>query len=163
MPVGKLEGGNWQHPARLPLGSGWSGHCTAPGHEAELPSQGILESFCNLGYASGCAWSPDDRRWDAVRFAVSSPAKMAGVGHAAVNTQARVLRLIYVCEREHRPIANGELEFDLSEAAWLRKHSDVRIQKMAECYLDSYLGKKVVILKDDPTPNDPAWKGAHVG
>jgi hypothetical protein len=73
MPVAKLENGNWPHPARLPLGVGWSGHCAAPGHEGETPAQDVLQDFCNLGYASGCGWAPAERLWDAVRFAVSAP------------------------------------------------------------------------------------------
>jgi hypothetical protein len=144
MPVAKLEGGNWQHPARLPLGSGWIGHCTAPGHEREVPSQCTLESHCNLGYAGDCGWSPPERPWDAVRFAVSAPLTAAdrAITSMSVGTQARTLRLVYVCERDHHPIANGELEFDLSQAVWLRRHEDFRIQKMAECFLDSYLKKR---------------------
>jgi hypothetical protein len=55
---------------------------------------------------------------------------------------ARVLVLRYVCERDHRPVADGDLEFDLAQAAWLRRHEDSRIQKMAECFLESYLKKK---------------------
>src|SRR4029077_1726709 len=51
MPVAKLENGNWPHPTRLPLGCGWSGHCTAPGHEDAIPSQDVMQTFCNLGYA----------------------------------------------------------------------------------------------------------------
>jgi hypothetical protein len=144
MPVAKLENGNWQHPGRLPLGCGWSGHCTAPGHEGELPSQSTLESFCNLGYAHGCAWSPERRDWDAVRFAVSAPMAFGdreSCGSPST-TPVRTLRLLYICERDHHPIANGDLEFDLSQAAWMRKHDDARIQKMAECFLDSYLRKK---------------------
>jgi hypothetical protein len=54
----------------------------------------------------------------------------------------RVLCLIYVCEREHRPVERGELEFDLMRGEWLQPHSDARIQKMAECFLDTYLKKK---------------------
>jgi hypothetical protein len=55
---------------------------------------------------------------------------------------ARVLFLRYVCERDHRPVEHGDLEFDLSRAVWVRRHDDVRIQKMAECFLESYLKKK---------------------
>ena len=58
------------------------------------------------------------------------------------NRGSRILALAYVCERDHRPVHNGELEFDLSQAAWLRHHDDPRIQKMAECFLESYLKKK---------------------
>ena len=141
MPVSRLEGGNWPHPARLPLGCGWSGHCTAPGHDGEMPTQDILEAFCNLGYASGCSWAPEQRSWDAVRFAVSAPPDGRSDRKGA-NGGARILALAYVCERDHRPVCNGELEFDLAQSAWLRQHDDPRIQKMAECFLESYLKKK---------------------
>ena len=40
------------------------------------------------------------------------------------------------------PSNSGDLEFDLAQAAWLRQHHDARIQKMAECFLESYLKKK---------------------
>lgn len=138
MPVTKLEGGNWPHPARLPLGSGWSGHCTAPGHEGEIPQTDILEAFCNLGYATSCPWAPGQRTTDAVRFAVAAPAEAGD----SFPVGARVLRLVYVCEREHHPVTRGELIFDLSSASWLRRHDDARIQRMAECFLDSYLKRK---------------------
>lgn len=50
---------------------------------------------------------------------------------------------MYVCERDHHPVLHGDLEFDLSTMTWLRQHEDTRIQKMAECFLDSYLKKNV--------------------
>jgi hypothetical protein len=139
MPVAKLENGSWPHPGRLPLGGGWCGHCTAPGHEGESPSQDVLEAFCNLGYASSCAWSPAERTWDALRFAVSAPndPRLSRNDNAA-----RILVLRYVCEKSHLPVEHGDLEFDLSRATWIRQHSDPRIQKMADCFLDSYLKKK---------------------
>jgi len=141
MPISKLERGSWPHPARLPLGCGWSGHCTAPGHEGETPPQEVVESSCNLGYASHCSWVPSDRTWDAVRFATAAPAADGG-GATRSAELARELYLIYVCERDHRPLAHGQLLFDLSKAAWIIRHDDLRIQKMAECFLDSYLKKK---------------------
>jgi hypothetical protein len=144
MPVEKLERGNWPHPARLPLGGGWLGHCTAPGHEGEQPPQHILEAFCNLGYAGSCAWSPLERACDAVRFAVSAPAEMTkrGAPNRNPDAPARVLTLHYVRERNHLPVEHGDLEYDLAQTTWLRTHSDPRIQRMAECFLDSYLKKK---------------------
>ena len=144
MPVEKLENGTWPHPARLPLGCGWSGHCTAPGHEGELPPQHILEAFCNLGYADSCHWAPQQRVWDAVRFAVTaeSVADPRSEGGNAGAVPPRILRLRYVCERGHLPVDHGDLEFDLSRATWLRRHDDARVQKMAECFLDSYLKKR---------------------
>ena len=46
MPVQKLDGA-WLHPSRLPLGAGWDGHCSAPGHEGTRPSDQELHEFCN--------------------------------------------------------------------------------------------------------------------
>jgi hypothetical protein len=144
MPVARLENGTWPHPARLPLGAGWCGHCTAPGHEGETPRQDVLEAFCNLGYASSCNWSPQERVWDAVRFAVNAP--LDSVTHStprnSARVPARILLLRYVCEQNNRPGEPGDLEFDLSRATWLRRHADARIQKMAECFLEAYLKKK---------------------
>jgi hypothetical protein len=137
MPTERLENGSWPHPARLPLGCGWSGHCTAPGHEGETPRQEILEAFCNLGYATSCPWAPQDHTCDAVRFSVVAP---AGNGEAS----KRVLRLTYVSERGHRPVTHGELQYDLQSATWPLRHEDSRIQRMAECFLESYLKKKSV-------------------
>jgi hypothetical protein len=68
MPVEKLEDGNWLHASRLPLGCGWTGHCTAPGHENAAPSPEELRDFCNLGYAENCGRLPRERAWDSVRF-----------------------------------------------------------------------------------------------
>lgn len=135
MPVEKLEG-SWPHPSRLPLGCGWRGHCTAPGHENQTPAPDILEAFCNLGYASGCSWAPQDRAWDAVRFAVVAPTELDDRHESAE------IRVTYVCERNHRPVERGELEFDLQGSQWLRRHDDARLQKMAECFLGSFLQKR---------------------
>ena len=142
MPVEKLQGGNWPHPARLPLGCGWSGHCTAPGHDGEIPPQHILEALCNLGYAGSCTWAPSSRDWDAVRFAVTAPGGAISEKSQSNVLAAPVLRLSFVCERNHRPIAKGELMFDLAGATWLSRHDDPRVQKMAECFLETYLKRK---------------------
>lgn len=143
MPASKFENGKWPHPGRLPLGCGWSGQCTAPGHEDQTPPPDILETFCNLGYASSCGWAPPQRVWDAIRFAVSAlPA--AGVQRTISSNDrpARTIRLSYVCERDHRPVEHGELEFDVSQKTCSKPHADLRIQRMAECFLESYLNKK---------------------
>ena len=142
MPVEKFQNGAWPHPGRLPLGGGWRGHCTAPGHEGQVPSQSALESFCNLGYASACSWSPQERRWDSVRFAVTAPEVVKPKTPISLTAPARVLQLRYVCERNHLPVEHGGLEFDLSKVEWLRRHQDERVQKMAECFLESYLTKE---------------------
>lgn len=132
MPTGRLENGAWPHPARLPLGRGWTGHCTAPGHDGEIPDSATIEQFCNMGYSAGCAKLPSDRTWDAVRF---SP---IGV-RAAHSMRPSKICLRYVCERSHLPVENGILEFDMGTARCTQPHPDARVQKMAECFLASYI------------------------
>ena len=127
MPTRKFEGGAWLHPSRLPLGSGWHGLCTASGQQI-IPSDEQLKEFCNLGYAANCPHLPSERVWDAVRFSV------------ARDCEEGVL-MWYVCESDHRPAEHGTLEYNAADPAWIRPHGDARIQKMAECYLDSYLRK----------------------
>jgi hypothetical protein len=103
-----------------------------------------LESFCNLGYADGCGWVPRERAWDAVRFAISSPPE-AGKGRVSGKVgvvPSSLIRVRYVCESNHRPVEHGALEFDLTHATWVQHHSDARVQKMAECFLDSYMRKR---------------------
>jgi hypothetical protein len=134
MPTEKLANGNWPHPARLPLGGGWRGHCTAPQHENEIPPQHILEAFCNLGYATGCAWALRERKGDAVRFAVSAPQDPQA---REQENSARLIRIGYVVERDHRPVERGDLEFDARQLEWRKAHPDSRLQKMAECFLES--------------------------
>jgi hypothetical protein len=129
MPTERSLEGAWIHPARLPLGSGWEGHCTAPGHEGVMPELETLHQDCSLGYASNCPRLPADRGSDAIRFAVSS------------ENEVRVV-IAYVCERNHLPAAHGNLEFRLHDGRCVNSHADARIQRMAECFLESWLRKK---------------------
>ena len=135
MPVERLENGSWPHAGRLPLGCGWRGHCTAPGHEGETPSQEELQEFCILGYAEGCGRLPHERPWDSIRFA-------ARVVNAQNNGAGQRIQILYVCERKHLPAAHGLLEFDAAQAHCARPHSDSRVQKMAECFLAAYVEKR---------------------
>jgi hypothetical protein len=134
LPMEKLENGSWPHPSRLPLGCGWSGHCSAPGHDGEAPSQEELQQFCNLGYADGCTRLPREREWDSVRFDART------IVDAAKNNQRVQIR--YICERAHLPAENGLLEFALAQASWIKRHPDARVQRMAECFLASYLARQ---------------------
>jgi hypothetical protein len=167
MPVEKLGNGAWPHPTRLPLGGGWSGRCTAPGHEGEIPAQTALEEFCNLGYAASCGWLPPDRTWDAVRFAVTSGPRTKSSQQSQSNERSngsksndhdgrrrvanRIVQLRYVCERDHQPVEDGRLEFDAGGATWLLRHADERVQKMAECFLESHLAKRKLQAADGVT------------
>jgi hypothetical protein len=127
MPTRKSNDGAWMHPARLPLGAGWEGHCTAPGAEGAVPAGAELH-LCNLGYATECPRLPKDRVSDAVRFAI-------------VSEQSSGIRLAYVCEKEHLPGEHGRLEYRTATHSWLTPHPDERIQKMAECFVDSWQAK----------------------
>jgi hypothetical protein len=140
MPMEKLGGGTWPHPARLPLGCGWSGHCTVPGYEEDRLEAQDLHS-CNLGYADSCRRRPLVRAWDAVRFAVRANALRAA---SADGELVGRIELQYVCEREHRPVEHGTLEFDSLTRIWLRRHGDPRVQKMAECFLQVHRERRAV-------------------
>jgi hypothetical protein len=130
LPIEKLGDAIWLHPSRLPLGCGWSGQCTAPGHEGDVPSRGELHEFCNLGYAERCPRLPRERRWDSVRFG----ARMVGEKNSAARIEVR-----YVCERGHRPAEHGTLEFSATRVRCEQPHRDARVQKLAECFLESFV------------------------
>lgn len=129
MPTAKFEAIAWPHRARLPLGDGWQGHCTAPGHEGFAPGPDELANFCNLGYARACPHLPAERAWDAVRFSIA-------------RDKDERLTVLYVCERDYRPAHHGRLEYDCGLSRWSSSHPDSRIQRMAECYLECYLARR---------------------
>ena len=116
------------HPARLPLGAAWRGTCEAPGHESCTPANHELES-CNLGYAQTCQRLPKERSCDAIRFGVTRDA-------------GSLISLRYVMETAHQPAGDGSLEYDRGLSRWISTYPGPRIQKMAECFLQSYLDRR---------------------
>ena len=88
-----------------------------------------LKDFCNLGYAAACPRLPAERAYDAVRFSV-------------INDAGERVTLCFVCEFAHRPAVHGQLEYDVALNRWPSPHSETRIQKMAECYVQSYLSRR---------------------
>jgi hypothetical protein len=128
LPAERLASPLWPHPARLPLGAAWSGRCTSPtaadgGNDA--PGEHDLKHGCNLGYARNCPRLPQQRTADAVRMAV-------------IHDRDGRITLQYVFEMAYLPAGHGLLEYDAGARAWLRPHPDARVQRMAECYLESY-------------------------
>lgn len=115
------------HPARLPLGAAWRGSCAASGHELHVLTNEDLES-CNLGYAQSCPRLPQVRSCDSVRFAISRHSQQA-------------ISVQFVREAEHLPIDSGLLEYDRVSATWVSLHPEQRVQKLADCFLQSYLGR----------------------
>ena len=79
-----------------------------------------------------------------MRFAVAGPSKTDNRGMSAddLSHAPAVIRVMCVCERNHRPVQRGDLEYDLQRSQWLQRHDDARLQKMAECFLESFLKKK---------------------
>jgi len=130
VPREVLNDGSWLHPARLPLGAGWSGQCCASGQDA-TPDDFALREFCNLGNATACPNLPLDRDWDAVRFSVS-------------RTSTEQITLCYVCELAHAPVEHGKLTFDCAGNLWLNPHADARVQRLADCYLETYRARQNV-------------------
>ena len=137
MPVERLENGAWLHAHRLPLGCGWAGRCTAPGHDGESPTIEELQNFCNLGYAQACERLPRDREWDSIRFSARTTVEqLPGSGPGSC-----VIRIHYVCERTHLPAGHGFLQFDATMHC-SQPHSDARLQRMAECFLATYMERR---------------------
>jgi hypothetical protein len=129
VPTEKWDGGGWLHPSRLPLGGGWQGRCSAPGHEQAQPEESEVRELCNLGYAKNCSRLPDNRQFDAVRFCVTTD-------------RDQHLSIAFTGESAHLPIEYKQLEFDTSQMQWTMPHPDARIQRQADCYIQSYLQRR---------------------
>ena len=128
VPREVLNDGSWLHPSRLPLGAGWSGHCCAAGQET-TPPPAALREFCNLGNATACPHLPRERDWDAIRFSIAL-------------TSGQQITLWYACESSHAPVEYGKLTFDRIQETWLNPHSDARVQRLADSYLETYRSRR---------------------
>jgi hypothetical protein len=104
--------------------------CTAPGQQNVSPCEEDLKEFCNLGYARQCTRFPAGAAADAVRFCV-------------MRDRGDVIEVCFVFELDHLPGEFGTLEYDAVAGTWRVTHRDHRIQKMAACYLDAYLARRV--------------------
>ncbi len=135
MPEERLYA-DWPFPQRLPLGAGWTGRCTAPGHADARPSEAELKDGCNMGYARGCSRLPAERHADAVRFCLGEEAD-------------GVLHVRFVCEREFLPAGHGELLYQVATGGWLQPHDDARLQRMAECYVEAQRGRRTGNTSDE--------------
>jgi len=129
IPTEKFADGGWLRRARLPLGDGWRGLCTAGGDSQVVPTDDELRQYCNLGYASRCSRFPAAHRFDAVRFSVT-------------RDRDQHIEICYVLEAGHRPGTHGMLAYDAVAGQWTAAHPDPRIQAMAACYLESYFERR---------------------
>ena len=124
VPREVLNDGSWPHPARLPLGAGWTGACGAMSTET-VPAEDHVRQFCNLGYAAGCPRLPAERDWDAVRFSVAAASE-------------KEIMLHYACELNHAPVEHGTLIFELPGGNCREPHPDPRIGRLAATYVRAY-------------------------
>jgi len=127
-----VNDGSWPHPARLPLGAGWTGTCCASGNELAISDTHVRE-FCNLGYATACPHLPQERDWDAIRFSVSRASRDQ-------------ITICFVCELAHAPIEHGKLTFDLTSDAWIDSNPDPRVLTLANCFLRTYRVRQSAVL-----------------
>jgi hypothetical protein len=136
----------WPHPARLPLGAGWTGTCCAQGEQApsatarniaRVPIEpDFIRDYCNLGYAGACPHLPSVRDWDAVRFSVASSTR-------------NQITICFVCEFAHAPKAHGTLVYDLAADGWqdaagatCEATNDARVRRLATSYLSAYRARQ---------------------
>ena len=118
----------WSFPGRLPLGGGFRGECRA-GTAPAVPDDATLRESCNLGYARGCSRLPASRTMDSVRLAVGQD-------------REDKIHVLYVADREHAPVAHGELVYDCAARRWVSTSDDPCVQRQAECYLETYLQRR---------------------
>lgn len=122
LPAASCTDASLPHPERLPLGDAYAGHCTA----ANIAAPAEMLHDCNLGYAH-CAHLPENRAADAVRFLIR---------------ETDALAVAFVLEKDHLPAANGTLVFLRNLQRFETLHPDPRIQRMAECCVQSYLRRR---------------------
>jgi hypothetical protein len=127
-PVARLDAELWPHRRRLPLGDGFAGECHAPNCAGRKPGEDELKDSCNLGYATSCPHLPNDRHADAVHFSAT------GEGY---------VRVSYVMVKDQAPGEHGILEFDTATREWRSTHRDANVQRMAECYVEAWLARRV--------------------
>lgn len=128
-PAERFDDAGFVHPARLPLGAAFRGRCHAPEHKGEIPSEEEMQQ-CNLGYARNCSRLPRQREADAIRFSI-------------LRDREGQISICYVSERNYLPGETGSLHYEIQTQNWLRMHENERVQAMAECFLQSYLSRRI--------------------
>ncbi|MEO8099078.1 MAG: hypothetical protein ABI811_15350 [Acidobacteriota bacterium] len=115
-----LEESGWIRPPRAPLGELFAGECRAG---SPAPA---THDLCNFGYARGtCSRFPAGGEGpDAVRFSVT-------------HESASEVRLVYVIEKDHAPLAHGTLEYCINTGTLLGVEGFLREQ--ATAFVASYL------------------------
>lgn len=117
-PVEKMAPGDWIHEPRLPLIDAYRGVCRAAGPFE--PEESVQRELCNWGCARGrCERLPEGA--DAVRFSVAA-------------SEAAVLRIVYILEKDCVPLEHGVIEYTGSGGATI-------LEKQARAFAESYLSR----------------------
>jgi hypothetical protein len=127
IPTARFDDAAFPHPARLPLGAAYRGHCGASADSEVLNDEQLKQ--CNLGYARDCSRLPQEREADAVRFSI-------------LRERDGQISLCYVEELNYLPRESGNLHYEQLSQRWLQMHPNQRIQTLAECFLQSYLARR---------------------
>jgi hypothetical protein len=148
-PQRRLDPGAWTHQPRLPLGDAYGGLCCAS--EPFSPEEEHQRECCNRGYARGvCQHFSASSAADAVRFSV-----------AAEND--RLLRIVYIFEKDHAPLSHGELEVSIEAGA----PAHDLLARQARAFAESYFKTKARTGPTRPSklagsPEGPAKSGSVV-
>lgn len=108
-----------------PLAEPRRGSCSVAPPD-EQPGDAELKKWCNFGYACGCRFLPKEREADKASFSV-------------IRSEGEILLICCVLEKDHRPVSIRTLQFHRELSRWLSVHPDARIQRQAECYMESRL------------------------
>ncbi len=111
------------------LGDLYAGQCLAVTGNDWQPDQATVSGRCNLGYARGyCRHFPDNEGPDAVRFSVA-------------RDDQKGIRILYACERDHRPHSSGVFDFPVGDSAAPKSEpfAAESFSRLAAAYLQSYL------------------------
>jgi hypothetical protein len=92
------------------------------------PEDHELRDHCNLGHAA-CARLPEQRTADAIRFSARSAERYR-------------IHVRYVYEKDCRPAGGGTLEYDEREHRWLTAIDDEKLQRQAECFLQTWRSRQ---------------------
>ncbi|MGA7967436.1 MAG: hypothetical protein WBQ00_03105 [Terriglobales bacterium] len=136
---------SWPHPARLPLGAGWTGTCCAASHKSAngavapniadssvagsiITGANILEPNLADPTASSIAAtlavdSAIIRDCCNLGYATACPHLPVGrdwdaIRFTIVGSAPKQITLCFVCELAHAPKAHGTLTYDLTTQAW---------------------------------------------
>lgn len=130
----------WRSHPRMPLGDPYTGLCRADPFRDWQPDQATLRQCCNPGYArQRCPHFPSAAGPDAHRFSV-------------VSDSGGLLRLFYVAEQAHTPLAHGTIEYSTDRGQFVNGGAAPLLLRQAQAYIESYLRRKA---EPDQHARDP--------